>query len=328
MPRDVSGNYTLPAGNPVVPNTIIASNWANTTMQDIADALTASLSIDGSVTTAKIADDAVTRAKLNGLDANGMVAAISATEFEARTITGTANKITVTNGDGVAGDPTLTIPDAVTFVNPTVQGESVFNGNMHIRTTGGAAIGIDLGNIDNQASSPYIDFHSGTDGTNDYDTRIIATGGTAANGAGNLNVECATFNVNGSEVYRRNNILGSVAQSGGVPTAAIIERGSNGNGEYVRFADGTQICNFVLSQSDINIASGTVFTSNAILWTYPAAFAAPPCISPRVRDFGDTWAGSGGAATSTTQCVVQAFRGATFTGGPYAVEIQAVGRWF
>ena len=29
---------------------------------------------------------------------------------------------------------------------------------------------------------------------------------------------------------------------GGVPTEAIIERGSNANGEYVRFADGTQIC--------------------------------------------------------------------------------------
>lgn len=37
-------------------------------------------------------------------------------------------------------------------------------------------------------------------------------------------------------------IVGTVAQSGGVPTGAIIERGSNANGAYVRLADGTQIC--------------------------------------------------------------------------------------
>lgn len=37
-------------------------------------------------------------------------------------------------------------------------------------------------------------------------------------------------------------IVGLVSQVGGVPTGAIIERGSNSNGNYVRFADGTQIC--------------------------------------------------------------------------------------
>lgn len=31
-------------------------------------------------------------------------------------------------------------------------------------------------------------------------------------------------------------IAGTVSQSGGVPTGAIIERGSNANGEYVRYA--------------------------------------------------------------------------------------------
>ena len=38
------------------------------------------------------------------------------------------------------------------------------------------------------------------------------------------------------------NLVGTVSQSGGVPTGAVVERGSNANGEYVRFADGTQIC--------------------------------------------------------------------------------------
>src|SRR5262245_20430537 len=47
MPRDANGNYTLPAGNPVVSGTIIESVWANTTMNDIAAALTGSLSRSG-----------------------------------------------------------------------------------------------------------------------------------------------------------------------------------------------------------------------------------------------------------------------------------------
>ena len=47
MPRDGSGNYTLPVGNPVISGTTIESNWANTTMEDVADALTGSLSRNG-----------------------------------------------------------------------------------------------------------------------------------------------------------------------------------------------------------------------------------------------------------------------------------------
>jgi hypothetical protein len=44
------------------------------------------------------------------------------------------------------------------------------------------------------------------------------------------------------DVYTMGNVLGTVSQLEGVPTGAIIERGSNANGEYVRFADGTQVC--------------------------------------------------------------------------------------
>lgn len=48
MPRNAQGFYTLPVGNPVIPGTLIESAWANTTMEDIADALTNSLPRNGS----------------------------------------------------------------------------------------------------------------------------------------------------------------------------------------------------------------------------------------------------------------------------------------
>jgi len=47
MARDSNGNYTLPVGNPVVSGTTIQSSWANTTMSDIASALTNSLDRTG-----------------------------------------------------------------------------------------------------------------------------------------------------------------------------------------------------------------------------------------------------------------------------------------
>ena len=50
MSRNGSGTYSLPAGNPVVTGTTISSTWANTTLTDIANALTGSLAADGQTT--------------------------------------------------------------------------------------------------------------------------------------------------------------------------------------------------------------------------------------------------------------------------------------
>ena len=47
MSRNGSGTYTLPAGNPVVTGTTISSVWANSTLSDIANALTNSVAADG-----------------------------------------------------------------------------------------------------------------------------------------------------------------------------------------------------------------------------------------------------------------------------------------
>ena len=43
MPRDSSGNYSLPAGNPVSSGEIISAGWANITMDDLGESLSASL---------------------------------------------------------------------------------------------------------------------------------------------------------------------------------------------------------------------------------------------------------------------------------------------
>jgi hypothetical protein len=72
-------------------------------------------------------------------------------------------------------------------------------------------------------------------------------------------------------------IVGAVAQAAGIPTGAIIERGSNANGEYVRFADGTQYCWNSVDDTAAAwaTANGQLFSRSAFLTvTYPIAFAS------------------------------------------------------
>lgn len=59
---------------------------------------------------------------LAGNATSGILARTGAGSAASRTLTGTANKVTVTNGDGVSGNPTLTLPDVLTLVTPTVTG--------------------------------------------------------------------------------------------------------------------------------------------------------------------------------------------------------------
>lgn len=56
------------------------------------------------------------------LSSTGLAARTAANTWAQRTITGTANEITVTNGNGVSGDPTLSLPSALTFTGKTVTG--------------------------------------------------------------------------------------------------------------------------------------------------------------------------------------------------------------
>lgn len=69
MPRDVNGVYTLPLPPRTngAPN-VIGSAWANTTFNDIAAALTASVSIPGSVTPAHLSNDQAGFQQKMGLD--------------------------------------------------------------------------------------------------------------------------------------------------------------------------------------------------------------------------------------------------------------------
>lgn len=126
--------------------------------------------------------------------------------------------------------------------------------------------------------------------------------------------------------FRRGTLLGTVSQTGGVPTGAIIERGSNANGDYVRFADGTQICTHVLPDQPISANANTNVT-----WTYPAAFAA---VNPRFPAWigipnltGDVYGFVHHQGIGTLSAT-QTFRNGGTAQVLFAVNASVTGRWF
>ena len=78
--------------------------------------------------------------------------------------------------------------------------------------------------------------------------------------------------------YFKGNALGVVSQSGGIPTGAIIEQGSNANGEYTKFADGTMICRNAVAHpaAAMTTATGSLYRNDPLDITFPAAFSARP----------------------------------------------------
>lgn len=128
-------------------------------------------------------------------------------------------------------------------------------------------------------------------------------------------------------VYTAGNLLQAVSQASGVPTGGVIERGSNANGEFVRFADGTMHCmRGNLSVTNASTASGTLFRSSAnVTWTFPVAFAAAPVVRSDC-DNADCWATVGGAPT-TSSVALRAFSAISQAS---ALNIRAIasGRWF
>jgi hypothetical protein len=102
MSRNGSGTYSLPAGNPVVSGTTITTTWANSTLNDIASALTGSVAADGQTPMTGALNMASN--KITGL-ANGTTSTDAVAYGQIGTIASqNANAVAITGGniDGTA----------------------------------------------------------------------------------------------------------------------------------------------------------------------------------------------------------------------------------
>lgn len=116
--------------------------------------------------------------------------------------------------------------------------------------------------------------------------------------------------------YGPGNLLGTVSEASGVPTGAVIEQGTNGNGRYVRFADGTQICS----------GTKTASTSAGVTWTFPAVFGSPPIVTANVvSDMDPRMATLSGLIASEVELHCWTSAG---TRSGDEVQALAIGRWY
>lgn len=134
--------------------------------------------------------------------------------------------------------------------------------------------------------------------------------------------------------YNQKNILGTVSQSGGIPTGAIIESGSNANGTYVKYADGTLICRMFYSPANVPLVAlsgGPVgmLTSAVLTFTAPATFVGNGMDVSMSGVAGDSAAHGwvNGYATGNAVSLVYLTTG-TASNRQLYIRLMAIGRWY
>lgn len=377
---------------------------------------------------------------------SGMIAKTAPGDITPRTITGTANEITLTNGNGVFGDPTVSLPSSLTFTGKTITG-GTYNSPSISTPTGITKSDVGLSNVDNtsdatknsatatltnksisgssntitnlpttsisnsavtnaklatmsdatiksnisgstanpsdntvtaildkafgntQGSVIYrgasswsslapgtTNYFLQTKGTGNNPTWTNVPGGgdllstnnlsdlasapTALTNLGGTTTGKALFTATGESdvlatipsAYTKNNILGTVSQSSGVPTGAIIESGSNSNGYYIKYANGTMICYKTLGTSvsrTISFGLGALYGLNTGgTYTFAATFASTPSLNISIN-----------VASSGARCypVITILSTSSFTfdllnpqSGTYSIQESyiAIGRWY
>jgi hypothetical protein len=269
MSRNGSGTYTLPAGNPVVTGTTIASTWANNTLSDIASALTDSVAADGqtamtgnlnlnsnkivNLATPTLSTDAVTKAYADAL-VGGAGSFTTLTSSGATTFTaGTASTSTttgtavITGGLGVSGRINAANFDGIVGANTAASGKF-----STLEATGVTTV--QAGTASNPAITTTGDTNTGIF-FSAADTIDFAEGGTA----------CGQFD--SSANFKFNSGYGSVATAygcrawvnfDGTGTPAI--RASGNVSSITDNATGSYTVNFTTAMPDANYSAvGSVF---------------------------------------------------------------------
>jgi hypothetical protein len=135
MSRNGTGTYNLPAGNPVVTGTVIASTWANSTLTDIASALTGSVAADGQ--TPMVGDLDMNTNKIVNLEP-GTVAG-NAVEYD-QFVAASSTNVNIVGGAINGTTIGVTTPASGRFTTLDVSGVATFAANSQFNGTGALKI--------------------------------------------------------------------------------------------------------------------------------------------------------------------------------------------
>jgi hypothetical protein len=114
-----NGTYTFAADYSVLtPGPILDSTTSYIAISDTTAGIYRTVTLASLLTSGLDAD----LQAIAALAGTGVLVRTATNTWVLRTLAGTANEITVTNGDGVSGAPTLSLPTALTFTGKTVTG--------------------------------------------------------------------------------------------------------------------------------------------------------------------------------------------------------------
>lgn len=153
----------------------------------------------------------------------------------------------------------------------------------------------------------------------------VALGGTGKDTTAGLLTDLKTVGA-----YAKDNVIGTVSQTAGVPTGSIIETGTNTNGTYTKWADGTMICTKTFLTGVINQPAGALFTSLQVSggnWAHPF-ITAPSSVVPLgvVTSAGGGWASCYGFSSATSAGSWAVYNHSSTSAG--TVFLIAIGRWY
>jgi hypothetical protein len=217
---------------------------------------------------------------LSAYNTNGIVTQTASDTFTGRTITGTTNRITVTNGDGVAGNPTLTLPQ-------------------DIHTTAAPQFSrLGLGAVANLASYLNLPTNTTSVGQLILPKSILDYTGTVAGMIWNNSMEFKFYDDVTASVNRFLKLSGNTALANSNTLNVVTSTGTGGNLGTLKaelaFSRFTTAISYTILLTDVGFGwvIGVTSTAAARTITLPLANAVPVGWQTTIKDE------SGGALTN------------------------------